>query len=298
MKALRSATRPLRWLIERPSRVAVAYLVLIPAFAAVYMALGTGQFAQSSIDYEPGNYKQLRQEALNPVLTSLLKSLDDDWYQFSDRYTTTKKLSAFDPVFERGYLRFTLVGTVYDMSGPLDAPVKEYFLEGFQLGIDVDTDPWVSDELPLVFHQIRIDDPVTFAPEIQNPPEVRLAEKMKNYIVPDLDYELDGQELHAGAASPGTLLLHLPMRQDDETAFQNAIRSLTRGDPLAGGTWTEHVVRTLYLSAVTQTTLGFGDITPVSNSSRSLVALQAVFGVALAGAFFYSLSLANSEPRK
>jgi hypothetical protein len=52
-------------------------------------------------------------------------------------------------------------------------------------------------------------------------------------------------------------------------------------------------LRYFYLSAVTVTTLGYGDIVPVTDRARLLVALEALIGVLLAGAFFYSLSLAR-----
>jgi len=45
----------------------------------------------------------------------------------------------------------------------------------------------------------------------------------------------------------------------------------------------------LYFSAVTQTTLGFGDIVPISGLSRYLAALQCILGVAVAGFFLISV---------
>ncbi|MCW2983805.1 MAG: hypothetical protein JWR63_1375 [Conexibacter sp.] len=54
------------------------------------------------------------------------------------------------------------------------------------------------------------------------------------------------------------------------------------GDPSAAG---EPYWRYLYLSAVTITTLGFGDITPITTTARLLVGLEAVLGVVLIGLF-------------
>jgi hypothetical protein len=48
--------------------------------------------------------------------------------------------------------------------------------------------------------------------------------------------------------------------------------------------------RMLYLSAVSATTLGFGDIVPVTVVSRSLVTLEAILGVVFAGLFLNSLA--------
>jgi Ion channel len=47
----------------------------------------------------------------------------------------------------------------------------------------------------------------------------------------------------------------------------------------------------LYLSAITITTLGFGDITPVSESARMSIALEAVLGIVVIGLFLNSLAM-------
>ena len=60
-----------------------------------------------------------------------------------------------------------------------------------------------------------------------------------------------------------------------------------RGDPLSqsGAFW-----RMFYFSATTATTLGFGDITPLTSAARLLVTLEAIIGVVLVGLFLASLS--------
>jgi hypothetical protein len=49
-------------------------------------------------------------------------------------------------------------------------------------------------------------------------------------------------------------------------------------------------LRAAYLSAVTITTLGFGDVVPVSDGARLLVASEAVVGVVLAGLFLNAVA--------
>lgn len=59
------------------------------------------------------------------------------------------------------------------------------------------------------------------------------------------------------------------------------------GEPLdASGSW----LRLAYLSVVTATTLGFGDITPVSSDARFAVGLEAVLGVVLIGFFLNAVA--------
>lgn len=50
----------------------------------------------------------------------------------------------------------------------------------------------------------------------------------------------------------------------------------------------DRFVRMFYLSAVTITTLGYGDITPTNTFARLLVSIQSIFGVVLIGLFISS----------
>lgn len=49
-------------------------------------------------------------------------------------------------------------------------------------------------------------------------------------------------------------------------------------------------VRMLYLSAITTTTLGYGDIVPITSRARILVALEATLGIILIGLFLSAIS--------
>lgn len=55
--------------------------------------------------------------------------------------------------------------------------------------------------------------------------------------------------------------------------------------------------RMLYFSAVSATTLGFGDIVPVTTVSRSLVTLEAVLGVVFIGLFLNALARRGPDVR-
>ena len=52
----------------------------------------------------------------------------------------------------------------------------------------------------------------------------------------------------------------------------------------------DNLGRMMYVSAVTITTLGYGDIVPLSGRARAGTACEAVVGVLLAGLFFNSLA--------
>lgn len=53
--------------------------------------------------------------------------------------------------------------------------------------------------------------------------------------------------------------------------------------------------RMFYLSTVTITTVGYGDIVPITSLARTLIALEAILGVVLVGLFLNSLSLRTSN---
>lgn len=53
--------------------------------------------------------------------------------------------------------------------------------------------------------------------------------------------------------------------------------------------------RMFYLSAITITTVGYGDIVPITNIARTLISIEAIFGVVIIGMFLNSLSLSFSE---
>jgi hypothetical protein len=65
-----------------------------------------------------------------------------------------------------------------------------------------------------------------------------------------------------------------------------------KGDPLA---LSNAGARMLYYSSIVITTVGFGDIVPITYFSRTLTAFEAVLGVGLAGLFLNSLAYRASR---
>lgn len=63
-----------------------------------------------------------------------------------------------------------------------------------------------------------------------------------------------------------------------------ALQKINKGFPA-----TDISFRMFYFSVVTVTTLGYGDIIPISRFTRNLVTLESIFGVILIGAFLNSL---------
>ena len=61
-----------------------------------------------------------------------------------------------------------------------------------------------------------------------------------------------------------------------------ALYKMRSGSPLAGQ---QTFWRMLYFSAVTITTLGYGDIIPVTHTARILVGFESVLGIVVIGFF-------------
>jgi hypothetical protein len=54
----------------------------------------------------------------------------------------------------------------------------------------------------------------------------------------------------------------------------------------------------VYFSAIVITTVGFGDIIPITNTARLLVALEAVLGIVLVGLFLNAVAFRLSTGAK
>lgn len=57
----------------------------------------------------------------------------------------------------------------------------------------------------------------------------------------------------------------------------------------------DNFMRMLYFSVVTATTLGYGDIVPVTTTARNLIISECLFGVMLAGLFVNALFGEHSQ---
>jgi hypothetical protein len=85
-----------------------------------------------------------------------------------------------------------------------------------------------------------------------------------------------------GELAPGVIAL--PQAVDDAmVGFWRA----ARGFPSAAS---NEIARFVYLSAMTITTVGYGDIVPLTDRARLWTAFEAVYGVVVAGIFLASLA--------
>ena len=116
------------------------------------------------------------------------------------------------------------------------------------------------------------------------------------YVSPFKEYDenlfnlLFGQDNSSSRKSAPALVLNY----EEEIQLKRYLRGVN-GDPSAVS---GHFGRMLYLSAVIITTLGLGDIVPITWQARTLVAIEAVTGIVLAGLFLNALASRASSKQK
>lgn len=76
----------------------------------------------------------------------------------------------------------------------------------------------------------------------------------------------------------------------DERLIQKLQQLLVEKDGLSRSAAKDTFFRMLYLSAVTVTTVGYGDIVPLTDLARTAVAAEAIVGIVLIGLFLNALS--------
>jgi hypothetical protein len=78
----------------------------------------------------------------------------------------------------------------------------------------------------------------------------------------------------------------IELSTDEDNKLQNFFNGLAGNPTAVSGAYG----RMLYFSAIVITTVGFGDIVPFTSLARSIVALEAVLGVTLAGLFLNAVA--------
>jgi hypothetical protein len=249
----------------------VVYLALIPAFASMYQLM-PGAFYHSTVHLEPtfrAEQQAISAELEKSIIDSLAylrKKAEDPRaiWRLEDEELTVHDLTATPD----GMVRFSLSGTLY---GPRNSVMVR--------GLSIELSPWQKE-------------PYTSRNASFAMLPACYADYKDNAYDPDvgdlLPYRRDLSDDGARAfiiTTPGcgglltvsrTLLRRLQ-------GYSLASRGLAGYSPRSFG-------RMLYLSAVTLTTTGFGDIVPLTEKARTLVTSEAILGVILVGLFLNALA--------
>jgi hypothetical protein len=95
-------------------------------------------------------------------------------------------------------------------------------------------------------------------------------------------YELDAARPEAFGSAPRGIVLN-------DSTYQNLLSLAEAGHGRAGPSW-DTFWRMFYFSTATITTLGYGDIVPVTTTARMLTSSEAILGIILIGLFVNRVS--------
>jgi hypothetical protein len=252
---------------------ALVFLTLIPGFAIVY-SLMPYQFYHSTIAYE-GVLDADADRILGRLRAEIIAEFEKVHGAFQ-KDGTDWSLNVTSLGFHNLKPQGTQVG--FTITVPLDGR-GEHQGDQIFLGVDVLMDVGVSmtswktgDRWPTIIKM------PTFVP--QEPLLIDLHE-----LFP---YHFDKSLLPASASTETVFLPVSEPLNDDITGFANAVS----GFPSRA---TGSYARMFYFSAVTITTLGYGDIVPITTAARLLVAAEAILGIVLIGLFINSLFKESSQ---
>jgi Ion channel len=264
-------------LIRSPAFWGIAYLSLIPIFATVYSAQGVGGFHDSNIRNEAAtadDAAELR-DSLTTAAVSRIKHLT--WTIPGSHLVLYRPSVSITGIGFRSEGRLLLEASGTYGSAQGEPPLFGNFSEFVTVSPDGSHLTVGSGD------SRRVGLPVVLTDKAGH------LEQESSAGLPNPPAELIFPSLSGSTASPNNGFLLLPISTyNDLLRFDIA----GTGDPsyVSGSWW-----RMIYLSAVTVTTLGFGDITPVSETARLYVALEAVLGVVFVGVFLSRLAIRVRE---
>jgi hypothetical protein len=258
-----------------PTPWAIAYFVMIPMFAVAYSAI-SGDFYHANLSREPvirETASQLAKELQEQVIQEYFARNSKPYFQVEDRWyvvraTTVSRLWIGDD----GNLRFVLMLR----AGHPSETVRHQLEQGLDRSFDVSP---VCDCL---------------------------------FAVTQTDFALQGQPVDGyryllmNSNAEDTFPAHqiafrklFPFKPPNDSSYfvlriTEALYDKFQSFRLNHFGWSITIERNferyLYLSAVTATTVGYGDIVPLTTRARMAVAAEAVCGIALAGMFLNALA--------
>ncbi len=258
-----------------PFWLGVVYLALIPIFATVYFWLPHESFYDSNAQREKGVYGDAA-KLRDSLSAAVRRHLDSPKVAIEGVNVAIKPrtiaISALQYTPEH-----RLLMEIIGQYGPAE---RSHLVVGnfaFWVETSVSEGPLVS--------QLAGHPPAISLSVALSPPGGSANEKPKPSPVSppvSLLFPPPAPSQPLPASSSGTLTMSRATYGELQRFY-----AAVQGDPsYASGSW----LRMLYLSAITITTLGFGDITPVSESARMSIALEAVLGIVVIGLFLSALA--------
>ncbi len=251
-----------------------AYLLVFVGYGLIYDNVAAHEFYAPFARFEPGANSD-KERLIDTLETSLRRSLQT---------RTSAQLVAGDWKVEPNSVQVDGVrsadGTDLQFQIRVSALGIKEFAGGRSYGWSIDVR--IPDSPSMVVYGR---DPVTYRiaePDYSHGASVPITNDKKA-----LYYLLFGWNDPAhGPSIPG-----LRLNADEERQLASYFRGM-KGD---ASSISDHASRMIYLSAQTITTLGLGDIVPLTPRARILVASEALFGVLLVGLFLNAVAYRASR---
>jgi hypothetical protein len=273
------------WIGRQPPRTwAILYVLMVPIAGLVFWTLPAGSFYDGNLTKEAGYKSDI--STVTRLLTVALKDQESGDYPASH-------LAA--PRWQEDGLYITLDrSSVYVLPGSLqvsDTGNLEFAVRG-----SANSPQNATRSLSTIF---------TTGIELSNSTEYSTLSKTGSLLLSGYDVEysagastaINNPPLSALFPSNNLLPPSTPTRYEfwappSTASVIERLSTAAQGDPKdASGLY----IRMCYFSAITITTLGFGDITPITSAARLLVGIEAVLGVVVVGLFLNAIARKWSE---
>jgi len=246
---------------------ALVYLLLIPTFAFVYWLL-PNNFYHSTVQYEAvlnDDADDILQDISASIIEEFKRSHGGDYAEQGDWSLDITSMSIHSLKPEPDRTRFTMRLELWGLNKMEGVQARTPMNVYIQNRISYATE--APGEGLVVFKR----------PEIENHDQLLVSPSL---IFP---HRLNDASWPASEKSD---MVWFPVKGSLHERI-SAFSQTLKGFPVnASGSYG----RMFYFSAVTITTLGYGDIVPITNTARILVALESIIGLVLIGLFLNSLA--------
>ena len=247
----------------------IIYILMVPAFAYYYKGIAN-QFFHATSKYEASiilDGNQIRAEIESLIVSQFIEVNGEPVDRFEDWNVDIREFKIDRAWFDDGRLHFRTYMRFFSDSGVMIGGPRNFSISvnpNFAVGF-----PGSSDRKFIKF------------PTSNEANDWPVADRAVFRTSPK------------GIVSRDGALVFDAELQDRLTSLRDGFRGFPAKS--TGSFW-----RLFYFSAVTQTTLGFGDIVPISNSTRLAVSIQSILGIVIIGHFLNSLAqpmASNSDSR-
>lgn len=242
---------------------ALLYLLAIPIFASIYNSF-SGEFLHTTVEHEP--YLQADERS---ILDAIRNAMEPHPYLNSapsgpTRDIPWKYVRLFDLESDGRY------SASFSLSGSFDSQPQSPGPSPLRCQLD------------LYWRREALSPPAGWAYPISLPSLRKSQSDLAQRMFPLPPRFRSPGEVDANDGTVGYLVL-----TDDLVNRMREWANARRGFPAqSSGSY----ARMLYLSAITITTVGFGDILPITDRARFAVAFEAVLGIVLIGLFLSALT--------